>query len=103
MIGERGRGACRYECVGFHDRNRKQYVRKVCICYWSPNNTPSLVRTPQKAAHCLGFENSTVDEGGFRRFGGCFLRDGRPYWAQEPRKMIVLGITGLVCTVLIIT
>lgn len=70
MIGERGRGACRYECVGFHDRNCKQYVRKVCICECNPNNNPSLAGTPQKAAHCLGahclgFENSTVDEGGF--------------------------------------
>ncbi|KAJ5196990.1 hypothetical protein N7449_007469 [Penicillium cf. viridicatum] len=31
----------------------------------NPNNNPSLAGTPQKAAHCLGFENSTVDEGGF--------------------------------------
>lgn len=65
IVGERGGEACRYECVGFHRRNRKEYVCKVCTCEWNPNNNPSLARTTQKAAHCLGFENSPVDEGSF--------------------------------------
>lgn len=65
IVGERGGEVCRYECVGFHDRSCKQYVRKVCTCEWNPNNNPSLAGTPQKAGHCLGFENRTVDEGCF--------------------------------------
>lgn len=45
IVGERGGEACRYECVGFHDRNRKEYAPKVRTCEWNPNNNPSLAGT----------------------------------------------------------
>lgn len=59
IVGERDGEACRYECVGFHDRNCRQHVRKVCTCEWNSNNDAALAGIPQKAAHCLGFESST--------------------------------------------
>lgn len=74
----------------------------MCTCEWNPNNNPALAGTPQKAAHCFGFENSTVDEGSFGDLAVASHEAIDLVGYKSLEICLFLGVIGLVCTLLVV-